>query len=110
MTIPFFVCQEWGNQCVNGCAGGDNGCAADCRQNHPCGAQDPERVNVTSTAASTASKTEDPNTIYTGPGGVSSDDDDDNNNNNGAGALLAVGRTYGMAVVFGSLFLGFVML
>lgn len=29
-TLPFFVCQEWGNQCVANC-NGDNTCADSCR-------------------------------------------------------------------------------
>jgi hypothetical protein len=29
-TLPFFICQEWGNQCVTGC-NGNNTCADSCR-------------------------------------------------------------------------------
>nr|OQO30556.1 hypothetical protein B0A51_01182 [Rachicladosporium sp. CCFEE 5018] len=54
-TLPFFICQEWGNQCSSNC-GTDNTCVAACRQNHPCGAQSPIRAN-TSTLTSTMSST-----------------------------------------------------
>lgn len=54
-TLPFFICQEWGNQCQSNCAG-DSLCVSDCRSKHPCGAQSPVRVN-TSTASATPSAT-----------------------------------------------------
>ncbi|KAI0390201.1 hypothetical protein F5Y17DRAFT_80494 [Xylariaceae sp. FL0594] len=50
LTVPFYVCQEWGNQCVAAC-GGNNACASDCRENHPCGARNPTRVNTTTTSS-----------------------------------------------------------
>jgi len=71
LTLPYFVCQEWGNQCVKGC-GGDNACASSCRQDHPCGAQNPTRANTTSSATSSATPTDDgsspsdTNAVYTG--------------------------------------------
>ncbi|KAJ5731420.1 uncharacterized protein N7483_005928 [Penicillium malachiteum] len=46
-TIPYFVCTEANNQCVNKCS--DSSCQAACRDDHPCGAQHPTPVN-TSTA------------------------------------------------------------
>ncbi|KAE8151080.1 hypothetical protein BDV25DRAFT_153327 [Aspergillus avenaceus] len=56
-TIPYFVCTEQNNQCVNNC-NGDSSCQASCRDDHPCGAQDPKRVNTTTaTATKTASQT-----------------------------------------------------
>ncbi|KAF4124911.1 Conserved hypothetical, protein [Geosmithia morbida] len=104
LTLPYFVCREWGTQCVANCGEHNNECASDCRQNHPCGAQSPTRVNVTSTsAAATASATDD-TTIYDRPGTSSSDDDE------GAAATLALGRTYGTAVVLGGMFVGFAIL
>ncbi|KAJ5899879.1 hypothetical protein N7495_004623, partial [Penicillium taxi] len=58
LTIPYFTCTEAGTQCVNNC-GGDSTCQGACRTDHPCGAQNPKRVNVTTTtsAAPTASTT-----------------------------------------------------
>ncbi|GAM85983.1 hypothetical protein ANO11243_039930 [Dothideomycetidae sp. 11243] len=55
-TLPYYVCTEWGTQCVAGC-GSDSNCASECRVDHPCGAQDPTRVNTTtaSTMSATAS-------------------------------------------------------
>ncbi|PHH92115.1 hypothetical protein CDD83_8878 [Cordyceps sp. RAO-2017] len=105
LTLPYFICQEWGNQCVKACK--DNGCASDCREKHPCGATDPKKYNATTTsgtASATASQTDDPNTIYTnGPGGSRAD-------SRGAAAPLDVGRTYGMAIVLTALFAGFALL
>ncbi|KAF2204623.1 hypothetical protein GQ43DRAFT_437776 [Delitschia confertaspora ATCC 74209] len=62
-TLPFYICQEWGNQCVAAC-GQDNSCSYDCRANHHCGASYPKRVN--STAASTMSQTAAPTPTQTG--------------------------------------------
>ena len=55
-TIPYYICQEWGNQCVSNCGDGNNQCASACREDHPCGAKDPTRVN-SSTLTSTMSRT-----------------------------------------------------
>ncbi|PVI08078.1 hypothetical protein DM02DRAFT_152682 [Periconia macrospinosa] len=52
-TMPFFICQEWGNQCRKKC-NGDNTCADKCTADHPCGATDPYKGNA-STPASTSS-------------------------------------------------------
>jgi hypothetical protein len=82
-TMPFFICQEWGNQCVTGC-NGDNACSSSCRQDHPCGAQDPIKPNsstISSTMSSSASRTASEagattdssgGTIYSGFGGSAS--------------------------------------
>ncbi|KAF2154639.1 hypothetical protein K461DRAFT_202830, partial [Myriangium duriaei CBS 260.36] len=55
-TLPYYVCTEWGTQCVAGC-GQDNTCSDECRADHPCGAQDPKKVNLTTTSATAASST-----------------------------------------------------
>lgn len=55
-TLPYFVCTEWGNQCVTNC-NGDNTCANACRADHPCGAQDPVRVNSTTSSSTTMGAT-----------------------------------------------------
>ncbi|KAI9899342.1 hypothetical protein N3K66_005803 [Trichothecium roseum] len=73
LTIPYFVCREWGNQCVTDCS--DDTCRSACREDNPCGALNPTRANTTSSLEPTASQTDDPNAIYTRPGG--GDDDDD---------------------------------
>ncbi|CAM1504675.1 Fc.00g022660.m01.CDS01 [Cosmosporella sp. VM-42] len=128
LTLPFFVCQEWGNQCVSDC-GDNNHCASSCRQDHPCGALDPKKYNTTSTATgtnavkATASATDDGSVIYTdvSSGDDSGDDSSDDSSNDsgsskssgdkpGAAAALEVGRTWGLTVVMGSMFLGFALL
>lgn len=52
-TLPYFICSEWGNQCVSNC-GSDNLCASNCRENNPCGAQNPTRVTLTSSEEMTS--------------------------------------------------------
>ncbi|KJZ76989.1 hypothetical protein HIM_03866 [Hirsutella minnesotensis 3608] len=104
LTLPYFICQEWGNQCVKNCNGA-NQCAADCREKNPCGATSPRRENkTTSTVKPSASQTDDGNTLFTGNPGDSSGD------KKGAGLTLEVGRTYGMALVLTGLFAGFALL
>ncbi|XWW95199.1 hypothetical protein V2A60_003153 [Cordyceps javanica] len=108
LSIPYYVCTEWGRQCVNGC-GSNNVCASDCLQNHPCGATNPERRNASATSSqgATASKTGSDG-IYTGPAG--SANDGSAGKKTGAGSALEVGRSYGFAVVFVGMFAGFAML
>ncbi|KAF5642717.1 cdp-alcohol phosphatidyltransferase [Fusarium sp. NRRL 25303] len=119
LTLPFYVCQEWGNQCVEDCKGSAS-CASDCRQNHPCGASNPKKYNATSTATdtaavkATASATDDPNVVYTGTPGGDDDDDSDSDSStttktNGA-AVIEAGRTWGLTVVLSTIFAGFAML
>ncbi|RGP57646.1 cdp-alcohol phosphatidyltransferase protein [Fusarium sporotrichioides] len=118
LTLPFYVCQEWGNQCVTDC-GGSASCASDCRENNPCGAEDPKKYNTTSTATgtgavkATASATDDGTTVYTDtPGSESNDDDSDSaasTKTNGA-AVIEVGRTWGLTIVLSTIFAGFAML
>ncbi|KAM4067261.1 hypothetical protein HRG_001242 [Hirsutella rhossiliensis] len=106
LTLPYFICQEYGNQCVKACT--DNQCASDCREKNPCGASAPKKYNTTTGSGGvnpTASQTGDANTIYTdGPGGSSSRE------KQGGGMTLEVGRTYGMAMVLTGLFAGFALL
>ena len=100
LSLPYFVCTEWGTQCVAACK--DNYCAAACRQDHPCGAQNPTLANATTstTAAPTASKT---NEIFSGLGQTGTP-------GSGATPGLDLGRAYGLAAVLGSLFLGFAII
>ncbi|KAH0492443.1 hypothetical protein TgHK011_007397 [Trichoderma gracile] len=112
LTLPFFICQEYVVQCRNNC-GGDNTCASNCAEENPCGATDPKRYNTTATATQTTaestSTTAGPDTIFTGtPGGGSS-------SSSGKGKSMAapaveVGRAYGLAVLLGTMFVGFAML
>lgn len=116
LTLPYFVCTEWGTQCVKSC-GSDNTCASACRQDHPCGALKP-KTNYTTTTSSAeptgtgASATTSANQVFSGiPGAAttSSSDSGDQTSNNAA-AALEFGRGYGLAVVAGSLFAGFAMM
>jgi len=36
-TLPYFICTEYGTQCVNACANGDTSCQSACRDDHPVG-------------------------------------------------------------------------
>lgn len=53
LTLPYFVCTEWGNQCVTAC-GGSSSCANDCRVKHPCGARNATRAVTSSASTSSA--------------------------------------------------------
>lgn len=113
------MCTEWGTQCVTDC-NGNNNCASACRQEHPCGAQDPKKYNVTKTASATgaqatASATDDADTVYTDAvGGDSdssgSDSSSSSSDKSGSAAALEAGRKWGLAVVMGSMFVGFALL
>jgi len=122
-TLPYFICQQWGNTCVENC-NGDNSCQSACREDHPCGAQDPYRGNTSlpttmaSTAAATGTDGSASNTIpVTGFGGASETGSSDSDNNNGgsndqggAGSIFMPNAGLGLAAVFGSVFLGFAVL
>ena len=137
-TMPFFICQEWGNQCVTGC-NGDNACSSSCRQDHPCGAQDPIRPNsstISSTMSSSASRTASDSeattdssggTIYSGFGGASATDDSSsaeetsgsesassssdafNNADSSAASALQFGQTFSVLALAGAFFGGFAL-
>ncbi|KAI1271033.1 hypothetical protein F5Y07DRAFT_38240 [Xylaria sp. FL0933] len=104
LTLPFFICQEWGNQCVAGC-NGDASCASDCRQNHPCGALNPTRTNETSSTsmstptATGAAATSSAGQIFNGLGDDGGSDSgsssDSNGGKNGASPLLQYGSFVG---------------
>lgn len=108
--MPYYVCTEWGQQCVKAC-GQDNLCAANCLQNHPCGATDPQRSNASASASqsASASKTGSNGGIYTAPPGSASNDGSSGSKNGGS-ATIELGRSYGFAVLFAGLFAGFAML
>jgi len=116
-TVPFFICQEWGNQCVDAC-GQDNACSDACRADHPCGAQNPTLVNsstITATAkptgtgaaASNAATTTD-GAQYTGFGGAAATTAA-TTHKGAAMAAVDMGRSYGLAIVFSGLFAGFAL-
>jgi hypothetical protein len=113
LTLPFHMCQEWGNQCVAACGLGSNQCSSDCRQNNPCGAQDPQRVNATSStsagpeATAATTTTSSNGGIFTGLNGAGPEDEDDDSNTDSpsAAAVLESNRALGAALLIGG-FLG----
>jgi len=117
-TLPYFICTEYGTQCVANC-GGDTTCQSNCRSQHPCGAQNPTRVNVTTTSSTSATTVPAGATsgtagvVYTGLGGVATatntPSSSTSNTKSGAQAALDLGRSYGLAVVFGGIFAGFAL-
>ncbi|KAF2707484.1 hypothetical protein K504DRAFT_446625 [Pleomassaria siparia CBS 279.74] len=109
-TIPYYVCTEWGQQCVSNC-GGVQSCQSDCLQNHPCGAQNAYKGNATVSsilaASSAAAATQTPSSTqsisgFAGVTGTASSGD-----KKGAAAMLDLGASYSFAVVFASFFFGF---
>jgi len=114
-TLPYFVCTEYGSQCIAGC-GGNTACQSDCRSQHPCGAQDPPRINVTTTSSSMTATTVPvgatsgaAGVVYTGLGGSAATTAPSTGTKNGAQAGLDLGRSYGLAVVFAGIFTGFTL-
>ncbi len=105
LTLPYFVCQEWGNQCVTAC-GQDNTCSSNCRQDHPCGALNPKLQNTTSsaTASATVSSTAtSSDTIYTGLG-------DSGGSSSQTNAAAGRSSFVGISLTLGGLAAGFAML
>jgi len=119
-TLPYYICQEWGQQCVANC-GNNNACQASCTQDHPCGAQDPTRVNVTttsSTMSATATGSAATGTVYNGFGSggsatttatAAAGASTSSPAKSGAQAALAIGRSYGAMVIGAGLFAGFAL-
>ncbi|KAH6638155.1 hypothetical protein C7974DRAFT_155266 [Boeremia exigua] len=117
-TLPFFICQEWGNQCVANC-NGDATCQDSCRADHPCGAQSPFLGNATSSSSSatgsatgsaggSATTTRPPATGFGGAAATSGSSG--SGSGSSASATFVPGAATSMAVLFGSVFLGFAVL
>lgn len=125
-TIPYFTCTESNNQCRTACGISNNACAAACVEDHPCGAQNPTRVNATTTATGTASatgtgasSTDDSTSVYSGFGSSASstgsaDSGSEGGNassSSGAGRVLVnFGQIYGLGVVAAGIVTGFAIL
>jgi hypothetical protein len=109
-TLPYFICTQYNRQCVIDCSG-DSTCQAACVDDHPCGAQNPTRINTTSSATqsatSSAGASSTNNVAYTGLGGSSAAST--STPKSGAQMTLDFGRSYGLAVVFASVFAGFAL-
>jgi len=115
-TLPYFICTEYGTQCVAAC-NGETACQSACLQDHPCGAQDPTRVNVTSTsstmaATGTAGSAASGAVVYTGLGGVATAaaTSTPSSKKSGAQAALDIGRSYGLGIVAAGVFAGFALI
>jgi hypothetical protein len=110
-TIPYYICTEWGQQCVKNCNGVQL-CQADCLQKHPCGAQSPNKGNATissALAASSALATATSSVAVTGFGGAAATGTT-NGDKGAAPAMLDLGASYSMAVIFAGVFFGFAVL
>ena len=116
-TLPYFICTEWGTQCVAACAG-DTSCQSACRDDHPCGAQNPKRVNVTSTTSSVSSTTLPADAtsgtagiVYSGIGvSTTATAASSSNTKSGSEAILDLGRSYSLAVIMVGIFTGFALI
>jgi hypothetical protein len=110
-TIPYFICSETNNQCVSNC-GQDNTCSNACRADNPCGAQDPTRINATTSATAAATsggQTVAGGVVHTGFGGAAVTGTPGANGKKSAAVstVQAVGQVYGMGVVVASILAGF---
>ncbi|KAL4872246.1 hypothetical protein BDV12DRAFT_193694 [Aspergillus spectabilis] len=105
-TIPYFICTEQNNRCVDDCAQADSSCQTQCRTANPCGAQNPTRVNTTSSAGTSATDTAASTTSSVAPFTGVPDDDE------GAATrpMTDLTQVYGLFVVLGSFFAGFAIL
>lgn len=80
------------NQCITKCSG-DSNCQYDCRAKNPCGAQDPKRVNATTTTATAATTTATETPLNTDSTGA-------------APRLADMSQVYGLCVVVGGFVAG----
>lgn len=118
-TIPFYECQEAGNQCVARCPKTDSACQTTCRTANPCGAQNPTRVNTSTTSTMSATRTgdaaasstmdADTTAAFTGFGPASATGSGGDSSDARALAI-GLGKSYGLAMVFIGLSAGFTFL
>ncbi|EFW99520.1 hypothetical protein CMQ_7888 [Grosmannia clavigera kw1407] len=110
LSLPYFVCSEWGNQCVTAC-GSNNTCSSSCRQDHPCGALNPSPGNAslttTSAGATSATSTVNSATIVYGAFGTTSTGKSSSSSKGSfAAPLFDSGRVLGLAATLGGLTAG----
>ncbi|KAL8915724.1 MAG: hypothetical protein Q9172_006725 [Xanthocarpia lactea] len=111
-TVPFYECTEAATQCVNRCPSDDSACQSRCRTAAPCGAQNPTRVNTTTSSTMSATATgggaaaTDASAVYTGFGAASTTGSEDSSNN-AQSLVIGFGRSWGLAVVFVGISAGF---
>ncbi|KAI4101405.1 MAG: hypothetical protein LQ339_005054 [Xanthoria mediterranea] len=113
-TVPFYECTEAATQCVNRCPKTDSACQSQCRTANPCGAQNPTRVNTTtsSTMAATATRggaagTDASDSSYTGFGDAATTGTSEESTNSAQALAIGFGRSWGLAVVFIGISAGF---
>lgn len=127
-TVPYFTCTESNNQCRTNCGLSNNACAAACVENNPCGAQNPTRINATTTTGSAtatgtgAGSSGGSTAVYSGFGssasstggaeaGTSSSSSNSNSNKSSASRVIVnLGQVYGLGVVATGIFAGFALL
>jgi len=104
LTIPYHECEEYGNQCVTACGLSNNACSQNCRTQNVCGAQDPTRVNTTTTSSSTTSGSSSTSTggQFGSFGGSGS-----SGGKTSASSMLQIGQVYGIGAVAAGIFVGF---
>jgi len=109
LTIPFHVCQEYGNQCVTAC-GQNNACSNNCRTQFTCGAADPTKINSTSssTGTSTASSGKTSSSGFSSFGGSGSDSG--SSGGKSTGSIVQVGQSLGLGLVVAGVMAGFAMM
>jgi len=109
-TMPYFICTEYGTQCVANC-GSDTACQSACRDDHPCGAQNPVRVNTTTSAtmaSTTSTSTNTAPSVFNGLGGATTTAAS-SSKKSGSNTALDLGATYGLGMVLAGLFAGFAL-
>lgn len=95
-----------------------NTCESACREDHPCGAQDPSPPNaslLTTTLSSVtatgvvnaAASTNAAGTVYNGLAGAAATPGSSSDNKSGAQSAIDLGRSYGLATLFVGIFAGF---
>lgn len=96
---------------------GVTACQSACRDDHPCGAQNPVRVNTTTTSSAATStlpagaSSGTAGVVYTGVGGAAQTSAPaSSTKKNGSQMALDMGRAYGLAVVMGGIFAGFALI
>ncbi|KAJ5085470.1 hypothetical protein N7532_010241 [Penicillium argentinense] len=97
-TMSYYICTEAATQCANKCT--TSSCVSACRADHPCGAQDPKRVNVTTTTTASATSTATSTALHTKEA-------------TGAGIrpfVLEMGQVYGTCILVGGFIAGFAIL
>ncbi|KAL4957843.1 hypothetical protein BDW69DRAFT_147964 [Aspergillus filifer] len=106
-TIPYYLCTEQNNRCVDACAQTDSSCQSACRTDNPCGAQNPRPPNNTANGNATTTGTATTSTSSLPPfTGLPQDDDE-----GAAGrAGFDMRAVYGMVLGLGGFLAGFTIL